>query len=155
MKMAIFLSIGLFFILIVLSAAYFISQSGDVKRAEVTIGERAFRVEIADTMAARAGGLSGRQTLGGDEGMLFVFGYPARHSFWMKGMMFPIDIIWIRGGKIIGFSENLLPQNETSFAGLETYSPPEPADTVLEINAGLVSRYEFKAGDEVKIINNQ
>mgnify|MGYP001579355948 CR=1 FL=1 len=153
LKTMVFLSIGIFVVLVAASVAYLISGTGEAKHTEARIGERTFKVEVADTLVSRAQGLSGREELKEDEGMLFLFGVPARQGFWMKDMKFSIDIIWIRGEKIVGFSENLPPQGDTPLALLDTYGPPEAADKALEINAGLVSRYGFKVGDGI-IINN-
>src|SRR5690349_20381775 len=52
-------------------------------------------VSLADTDATREQGLSGALGLGTTEGMLFLFDYPGRPAFWMKDMLFSIDIIWI------------------------------------------------------------
>ena len=30
-----------------------------------------------------------------NQGMLFIFNYPSKQGFWMKEMMFPLDIIWL------------------------------------------------------------
>ena len=45
-------------------------------------------------------GLSERQSLAEDKGMLFLFEKPDHYAFWMKGMEFPLDIIFINGDKI-------------------------------------------------------
>ncbi len=113
------------------------------------------KIEIADTPAKRARGLSGRESLAEGAGMLFIFPKPARQNFWMKDMKFPIDIIWIRqttdGDRVVGFVENALPpasgQLENSLA---IYSSPENVDRVLEINAGLVKKWRIKVGDIVQ-----
>jgi uncharacterized protein len=92
----------------------------------VTLGEGIrVSVEVARTPAARARGLSGHAPLGEDEGMLFLFDEADRYGFWMKDMLFPIDIIWIRDGVVDG--------------ALPSYAPREPADTVLEVRAGFAA----------------
>ena len=65
-------------------------------RDTVSINGGVFSVDIADTSEERAQGLSGREALLSDEGMLFIFGESSTHSFWMKEMKFPIDIIFTR-----------------------------------------------------------
>lgn len=112
------------------------------------IGETAFSVEIADTSESRANGLSGRENLGADSGMLFVFDAPASYGFWMKGMKFPLDMVWISGDSVVGFSENLPPAS-----GLipKIYFPPEPVDKALELNAGSVKMRGLKVGDKVQL----
>ncbi len=124
----------------------------------ITIAGKKFRVEVADTFASRAKGLSGHAPLAENEGMLFIFDAPGNYGFWMKGMKFPIDIIWIRGDKVVGLTENVpVPKGIFDF---KTYYPPEPvypargeisggADKVLEVKAGTVGKYGFRVGDTV------
>ncbi|MDP2696325.1 MAG: DUF192 domain-containing protein [bacterium] len=114
---------------------------------ELTIAGNNFKVEIVDTVTSRARGLSGRQKLAEDEGMLFVFEKPAVLSFWMKDMKLPLDIIWILNNKVIGLVENA-PIDDGS--ELAIYMSPMPVDRVLEINAGLVSQLDIKIGDLVE-----
>ena len=99
---------------------------------------------MAATEATRLQGLAGRAGLKDDEGMYFVFDNPDRYGFWMKGMLFPIDIIWIKEESVIGFHENLEPDNSSS---PQIYYPPAPVDRVLEVKAGNVERLGIKTGD--------
>ena len=55
-------------------------------------------VLVADTPQERAVGLSGYAGLPENVGMLFVFPEPRQPSFWMKGMEFSLDLVWIREG---------------------------------------------------------
>lgn len=118
-------------------------------QAVVRVGEHEFRVEIADTPDREARGLSGRASLGEDEGMFFIFAVPGTYGFWMKEMNFPIDIIWIAGGRVAGFVEQAQPEPGKPLPELAVYYPPEDVDRVLEVNAGTVARYGIKAGDAV------
>ena len=77
-------------------------------RHDVTIlmPKGALSVEVADTQASRELGLSGREKMGDDEGILFVFDTPGRYGFWMKDMQFPLDIIWInQNGVVVNMKE--------------------------------------------------
>ncbi|OGI79488.1 hypothetical protein A3F19_02095 [Candidatus Nomurabacteria bacterium RIFCSPHIGHO2_12_FULL_37_29] len=104
------------------------------------------RVNLATTDAAREQGLSGRENLKEDEGMLFVFDYPDKYSFWMKDMNFPIDMIWIGENKeIIYIKKNARPE---SFP--ESYGPTADSKYVLEIVSGLSSKNNLKEGDKVE-----
>lgn len=139
-------------VLVVLGGVFFgFKGKQNLKKGELRINDQVFKVEIADTMMARAQGLSGREKLADDEGMLFLFDSPGRHGFWMKDMKFAIDIVWIRGDKIVGFAENVQPEPGKSVFGLITYYPPEPVDKVLEIQAGAVAREGFRVDDVVEI----
>jgi len=146
------LILALVFFAVVLTAVFRIIGFGvKMKQARLTVGASAFSVEVASTTLARANGLSGRDGLGEDEGMYFIFGGPGNYGFWMKDMKFPIDIIWINGGKVAGFAENAAPQPKTPLWGLKIYYPPEPVDRVLEVGAGTVEKYKIKIGDSVSL----
>src|SRR3989339_1632615 len=43
-------------------------------------------------------GLGGRADLGKYDGMLFLFPTTEQHSFVMRDMKFPLDIVWFDGG---------------------------------------------------------
>ena len=67
------------------------------KKHTIIIGEKDILVEVADTVAKRTKGLSGKETLPENEGLFFIFKEIGKHPFWMKDMRFPVDIIWIMG----------------------------------------------------------
>jgi uncharacterized membrane protein (UPF0127 family) len=84
--------------------------------------------------------------------MLFPFSPPSTPKFWMRGMLFPIDIIWIRDGRVIGTMTNLPPQKSNQpNEDLPTYTPPGNIDYALEVNAAFVSEHAIKENDPVKI----
>ena len=123
-----------------------------MKQALVTIGQREFRVDVADSVFTRERGLSGRAALAPDAGMLFVFRLPWKYSFWMRGMQFPIDIVWIRKGRVVDITENAQPpQPGGSFLSLSRLKPRLAAGMALEINAGAAREAGIKDGDKVMI----
>ena len=108
------------------------------------------RVELARTAAERTRGLGGHAPLGADEGMLFVFPEAGRHSFWMKGMTFALDIIWIRDGQVVHVLADVPPPRPgTPDSELPIYTPPATADYVLEVSAGFAARWGIQAGSRV------
>ncbi len=123
----------------------------DTNKPYVKINSVEIPVEVAAGMMSRARGLSGRQSLDEKSGMLFVFSKPAIHSFWMPDMHFPIDIIWINDGKIVDISANV--SNDFSLLNPRTYKPSQPAQYVLEVNAGFAEKENIKIGDEVSFFN--
>lgn len=52
-------------------------------------------VEVADTPDERYTGLSEHESLGDDEGMLFVYPDEGEHTYVMRSMDFPIDIVYV------------------------------------------------------------
>lgn len=148
----ILVSIGIFAAILAFGSFYnFLTIKQRVDQAELvklSVGSQVFEAEIADEPLEHSRGLSERTSLPENQGMLFIFPNAASRYFWMAGMKFPLDIIWIRDNEIIGFSENLPPASRTDYP---FYSSPVPVDKVLEINAGLVEKLRIKAGDSVVI----
>ncbi len=122
------------------------------KKATILVKGRVFSVEVVDTPIDKAVGLAGRDSLGENEGMLFVFKKPSIQKFWMKGMSFPIDIIWMRkNGEVVGFDSNVRPQPNVPIYKLSVYSSKEPVDRVLELPAGAAASLNLVAGDTMTI----
>ena len=109
-------------------------------------------LELARTDAERAKGLGGHAPLGETDGMLFVFDRPAFHSFWMKGMLFPLDLIWIENGVVVHVERDA-PNHppETPDLRLPIYAPAAMASYVLEVNAGFTARHGIEAGSAVDL----
>jgi uncharacterized membrane protein (UPF0127 family) len=126
----------------------------------IKIGETSLQVENADTSDKRIKGLSDRKDLDKDSGMLFIFGTAGDESpqnvtpaFWMKGMLFPLDIIWINDGKVVRIDKNIpAPSPNTPDSKLKTYTAGQPIDYVLEVNAGFTDQNNLKIGDGVDIL---
>jgi len=77
--------------------------------------------------------------------MLFEMLESEPQHFWMKDMLFAIDIIWIENGRVIGFEKNISPGDPRTFVS------PSDAGYILEVPAGFCDRYGVKVNDEVKI----
>lgn len=115
------------------------------KAPAVYIKEKKFKIEIAETAREKALGLGGRDSLCRKCAMLFIFFEKGRYSFWMKEMLFPLDIIWFDSsdGKIRHIEKNV----PADFKG--ALNPPSEVDRVLEISGGLADEYGIQMGDEV------
>ncbi|HZJ18276.1 MAG TPA: DUF192 domain-containing protein [Patescibacteria group bacterium] len=122
------------------------------KQATANINNHVFKITIAKSAKEKEIGLSNKKNLAKNQGMLFPFNKEDYYGFWMKNMQFPIDIIYIKKGKIVTIFENVKPPKEVK-GKLVVYQPSETSDTVLEINAGLVKEYKIKTGNEVKYEN--
>lgn len=62
---------------------------------DITIGDKKYKVEIADTPEKQEKGLMGRKSLPEDQGMLFIYDEPQDLSYWMKNTFISLDIIFI------------------------------------------------------------
>ncbi len=117
------------------------SQYGEVARDRhrtwVRVGQNWLWVELVNQPDSITQGLSGRTSIGSD-GMLFVFNTHAyTPTFWMKDMLFGLDLVWINENKIVDISANVVPPAPgTPDQLLRTYRPNQPADLVLEVPAG-------------------
>lgn len=127
---------------------YQFSKAG-VPTSKATIGEHTFSINVAKTPEELQQGLSGRNSLPTDQGMLFVFEEASSYGFWMKGMKFPLDIIFINNDRIVSISKDVKPAEENN-TNPPVYTPTQPVTRVLEINGGLSDEYGFKIGDQVK-----
>ncbi|HEY4694351.1 MAG TPA: DUF192 domain-containing protein [Candidatus Nanoarchaeia archaeon] len=116
--------------------------------AKVKIGSQSILVEIVESQEEVEKGLSNRDFLASNAGMLFNFPERAVKSFWMKDMKFPLDIIWIDEGKIVGIEENAPTPSET----IPAFTSPQPVNKVLEVTAGFVEKNKVKIGDKVETV---
>ncbi|MDD5710827.1 MAG: DUF192 domain-containing protein [Candidatus Colwellbacteria bacterium] len=123
----------------------------EYRKGMVAIGDNSFRVDIADDPLKRALGLSGRDALGPDEGMIFTFGSSLTRVFWMQDMRIPIDILWINGSQVVGMEKGALPEPGVPSARLKRYHSPAPVQSVLEIAAGRASELGIQTGDKVSV----
>ena len=107
---------------------------------------RAFDVsaELARTDEERAVGLSNRDSLEENHGMLFIFEAEEQWSFWMKDTLIPLDMIFIdTAGKIVDINHSATPLS------LQSYTSSAPAKFVLEVNGGYCNENSITEGDSV------
>ncbi|MFA6889235.1 MAG: DUF192 domain-containing protein [Candidatus Woesearchaeota archaeon] len=104
-------------------------------------------VEYAETLQEHAVGLMFRTELAENHGMLFIFTDMEQRGFWMKNTKIPLDILFIDyNGTIIDIKENFQPCTTNP---CETYFS-KPAQYVLEVNAGFVTKNTIKIRDTVE-----
>lgn len=123
------------------------SQTGAPQKENIKIGETVFSVEVAQTPAQQTRGLSGHAPLGEREGMLFVFPQKSVTGFWMKDMLFPLDIIWIADRRVVDINKNLPPDDSPTRA---VYYPSQAVDAVLEIASGTADAAGITIGSVVE-----
>lgn len=122
------------------------------ERATITVGTTAVGVDLAIDSSQQQLGLGYRNGLDEDTGMLFIGDSPRPRTFWMQGMRFCIDIIWIENGEITGAAESVCPDPEgTSDTDRERYSSGEPVTHVLEMPAGWMQENGYGPGTPVEL----
>jgi uncharacterized membrane protein (UPF0127 family) len=106
----------------------------------LSAGVYLIRAETAYTYETRSSGLMYRETLGVNEGMLFVFPQTERHCMWMKNTLIPLAVAFMdEKGRIVSISE-MRPQTENS------HCATAPAKYALEMNSGWFSSRGIRAG---------
>ena len=117
---------------------------------EVCFYSTCLKVEVVETREAMMKGLMYRESLGKYEGMLFLYQEEGLHSFWMKNMNFPIDIIWIAQDMKIVYILEEVPPCKTDICPI--YKPDEQAQYILEVNANFSRDHGIEVGDETEFI---
>ena len=128
------------------------NQVPDLPTTTITVAGAALRVETARRPEAQQRGLGYRDGLATGTGMLFVFDELDEHTFWMKGMRFCLDIIWIGEGRVVGAAERICPARAgTGDPDIPRALSPEPVRYVLEVPAGWMEANEVTVGSAVEI----
>lgn len=124
-----------------------IRYTGALAQRTISIHDVPYIVDIADTPALQARGLSGRSGLAPGTGMLFVFPHDDLHTFWMKDMRFSIDIIWIAAdGRVVDILHRVSPDTYP-----QSFGPDTPSRYVLELDAGVAESLNLNVGDMVEL----
>jgi uncharacterized protein len=125
------------------------STSNKYRTVIVSVNGIEVVADVAATNEQRAKGLSVKDSLPEYEAMLFVFETAQEHSFWMKNMKFPIDIIWLDSDKAVVHIEHYLqPCSLDVFC--PSYKPNNNALYVLETAAGFAQKHDIVEGTRVE-----
>ncbi len=122
---------------------------------QVVVGGAVFTIDIASTEEEKRIGLSGREGLAPTSGMLFLYETGRPYQFWMKDMLFAIDILWIAPDCTVGDITHELqpPKSGAPDSEIPRASPSVEAAHVLEIAAGASSRLGLQVGDPVRFLD--
>lgn len=126
---------------------------------QVTIGGKAFDLEVAATTAAIERGLGGRSEIPESGGMVFVFPGTSNHNFWMRDCLVDIDIAFLdpRGTVVAVHSMRAEPLRQPSESEADYYSrltryPSGPrAQFAIETRAGTNEALGIKVGSAIPI----
>jgi len=140
-----FLGVALILLLLVIVLAVFKFNSGP----SAVLKSRELNLLVADSAEERNKGLSGRDNLGVDQAMLFVFEESGKHCFWMKDMKFDIDILWFDAArKLIHQERKLSPDTYP-----ESYCADKDALYVLEVVSGMAEELDLRDDDQLQLKN--
>ena len=123
------------------------SSSSEVVLHSHTSDPVRVQVEIANTPEKRRYGLMYRKDMPEDHGMLFLFPRETPQSFWMKNTVLSLDIVYINSARTIVY----IGAHTTPFSEAPIPSG-QPAQFVLEVNAGFCERHGIASGDQVEFV---
>jgi len=108
----------------------------------------ALQVEVADTAETRFKGLSGRESLPDNEGMLFVFDdISSSNCFVMRDTLVDLDMVWLDENKsVVTIEADVKPESYPA----ESFCPSEPAKYGLEIASGQAGELAIEIGKELR-----
>ena len=123
--------------------------------ARITISDEngtvlaAVNATVADESDERYTGLSPYESLANGSGKLFVYDEEGNHTFVMRKMDFPLDIVFIGADGRINVIHQAPVPSETEGDGLKPY--PGRGKWVLEVPRGWMAANGIEEGDRVEI----
>jgi uncharacterized membrane protein (UPF0127 family) len=69
----------------------------------------------------------------------------------MKGVDFPIDIIWIKGYTVVDITERVQPEPGVADEDLQLYLPGTEVNRVIEVRSGFADAYGIEIGDKIEL----
>ena len=118
----------------------------DLPTATIYLNGHPLTVELATTPVTRQCGLSHREALPENRGMLFIFADRRTRSFWMKDTVIPLSIAYLNeAGRILSIQDMVPLQTN------ERYPSSQPAAYALEVNQGWFSAHGIAVGDVVEM----
>jgi hypothetical protein len=115
------------------------------------INGHTFRLEIPEDEAAFYQGLGNRLSLPEDTAMLFIYPKEDRLFFWMKDMLFPLDILFLDSSQKIVDIQTMQPEPGVPDYELRSYRSSAPAMYALEMNVGLAEQFGFTVGMVIEL----
>jgi uncharacterized membrane protein (UPF0127 family) len=138
-----FLSAALLPICLFGTAAYGAIPQYLPAEAQWCLNQGCIELEIPKTVEQFQKGLMQRPALGPWRGMWFRFEQAQRVGFWMHKCIVPLDLVFIRDGKIVEIKANLPPCLNLP---CPNYFPIEPVTDVIELQAGRAEELGLKLG---------
>jgi uncharacterized membrane protein (UPF0127 family) len=124
--------------------AFNVSAQSRFPKVQLTAGMYVIQAEVAATEAARQQGLMFRQSMGANEGMLFIFEAPAGVCMWMKNTPLPLSVAFIdQAGKIVNI-EDMQPNTTNPHCAKKLIR------YALEMNQGWFKQKNIKAGSTIE-----
>lgn len=107
---------------------------------ELSAGIHRIEAQVANTYPLRDIGLTTRQTLGENQGMLFVFPQVERHCMWMRDTLLPLSAAFIDEHGMIVNVDEMQPQTD------DYHCARKKVRYVLEMNQGWFDKHRILRG---------
>ena len=125
------------------------AMNDSYQKVKITIKEVELYADVAATGEQQSKGLSIKDFLNADQAMLFPFKTESEHAFWMKGMKFSIDMIWLDSNKkVVHIEPSLDPCQPGSTCPI--YSPGANSLYVLETISGFAKKNNVTLGTQAE-----
>lgn len=111
---------------------------------QLTAGMHVIQAELAVTPDQQATGMMFRQTMGANEGMLFVGDQAGMRCFWMRNTLVPLSIAFLADDGTIVNIADMQPRSE------ESHCSAKPVRFALEVPQGWFAKRGLKAGTKVR-----
>ena len=127
-------------------------NEGQDRTQQVQLNGHDFQLELALDHAARHQGLSDRQEIAANGGMLFVFPMPSHLQFVMRRCFVPIDLIYLDpAGRVLALHRMKVEPYDTPESRLTRYASPWPAQFVIELRGGTLDTLDLKEGQQIAL----
>ena len=104
---------------------------------KVLIDGTEFRLSVANNDEKKMKGLANIRNLNDHEGMLFSYNEKGIRHFWMKDVLIPLQILFIKDCEIVEIQEMKVEDNPSN--PKKTYSSSSNVDQAIELKAFSVS----------------
>lgn len=134
---------------------FFAPADDDYERTTVTVLDEndselaTVEVRVADTFRKRYVGLSNTESLAREDEMLFVHDSPGQHTYVMRDMDFPIDIIFVAPNGTITTIHHAPLESDTPGSDRTRYRGS--GQYVLEVSYGYTNETGIETGDRIRI----
>jgi uncharacterized membrane protein (UPF0127 family) len=119
------------------------THAADLPTTQLSAGIHVIHAEIANTEDTRRTGLMGRQKLGANEGMIFVFEQPDSQCFWMRNTPIPLSIAFIADDGTIVNIDDMKPETD------DAHCSKKPVRYALEMDQGWFASHGIAAGIKI------
>lgn len=134
-----------FFIITAVIFLFLAGCSEKEKMVSITVGNDIYHIEIARTREEQSRGLMYRESLGSDEGMIFIYKEDRKLSFWMKNTSIPLSIAFVAKDGTIKEIHQMKPES------LTPVNSTHSVRYALELPSGSFKRSNVKVDDKITL----